>query len=43
METLTIRIRLQDWKRIKKIFHSYDGETAQAYFFRLKEFIEKQK
>lgn len=42
METITIRIRLKDWKKIKKSFPSYDGETAHSYFFRLREYLEKK-
>jgi hypothetical protein len=40
METIVIRIRRTDWIKIRKIFKSYEGETAQAYFFRLRSFIE---
>ena len=43
METTNIRVRLSDWKRIKKYFPSYKGETAQAYFFRLAEHLKEAK
>jgi hypothetical protein len=43
METFTIRIRRCDWLKIRRVFKSYKGETAQSYFFRLREFIEDLK
>jgi len=41
METIVIRIRRCDWLNIRKIFKSYQGETAQAYFYRLAEFMKE--
>jgi len=43
MKTITIRIRLEDWKQIRRLFPSYSGETASSYFFRLTKFIEEMK
>jgi hypothetical protein len=40
METIVIRIRLTDFKEMKKIFKSYKGETASSYFYRLKNELE---
>jgi hypothetical protein len=34
-KTIIIRVRWADWVGIKKVFPSYRGETAQAYFYRL--------
>jgi len=40
-DTLTIRIRFDDYKKIKKVFPTWKGETAASYFFRLRNFLEE--
>jgi hypothetical protein len=41
--TITIRIRRQDWVKMRKLFKSFRGETAQSYIFRLREYLEEVK
>jgi hypothetical protein len=43
MKTLMVRIRLEDYKKIKKVFPSWKGETAASYFYRLRIFLQEMK
>ena len=40
-KTFTIRIRYQDWLKLRKVFPSYKGETAASYIFRLRSHLER--
>ena len=42
-KTTTFRIRLQDWKRLRKIFAGEKVETVADYMNRLIKFLESKK
>jgi hypothetical protein len=41
-KTIIFRIRLRDWKGIRKIYKGIRGETTAEYFERLNKFLKQE-